>query len=91
MSMLGHPFLTITFVSRLGLTPLHLHMRTTPWSVFQDGIEKSGFLGITIASYRISQSLLPSHVNIDSMSEWFNERQTRETDPKCLTNPTEDN
>jgi hypothetical protein len=31
---LSPPF---TFITRRGLTPLHSHIRTTPWSVFQDG------------------------------------------------------
>ena len=31
---LSPPF---TFITRRGLTPVHSHIRTTPWSVFQDG------------------------------------------------------
>ena len=31
---LSPPF---TFIPRRGLTPVHSHIRTTPWSVFQDG------------------------------------------------------
>jgi hypothetical protein len=45
---LSPPF---TFISRRGLTPVHSHTRTTPWSVFQDG----SLMTITPASLQMRE------------------------------------
>lgn len=40
-SVQPYSILTLTFISRLGLIPLHSHICQTPWSVFQDGPAKT--------------------------------------------------
>src|SRR5690606_19018406 len=52
---LSPPF---TFITRRGLTPVHSHIRTTPWSVFQDG----SLTTITPASLHYARSSVPPGV-----------------------------
>ena len=44
-----------TFITRRGFTPEHLHTKTTPWSVFQDG----SLMTITPASLHECANLSP--------------------------------